>query len=153
MSGISSELADRIVAAHADRYPEATPEAVLLKLGEELGELMRAVNTGRGSVAEEIADVLGVLLVFAGRFLPELELEEITAAKHRRVVERWASGRRDPNEEDETSEFWRAVAARAVGRQQTVEVVIDVDPSIAEKGLSELAAAMRGWGNEARRFA
>lgn len=98
MRGISNDLADRIVEAHVARYPDATPAEVLLKLGEELGELMRAENTGRGSVAEEVADVLGVLLVYVGRFYPELVVEEITAAKHRVVVERWNAGRRDPNE-------------------------------------------------------
>lgn len=45
MRGISHDIAERIVDAHVDRYPDATPEAVLLKLGEEVGELMRAVNT------------------------------------------------------------------------------------------------------------
>lgn len=102
MRGISHDLAERIVDAHVDRYPDTTPEAVLLKLGEEVGELMRAVNTGRGSVPEELADVLGVTLTFAGRFYPELVVEEILSAKHRVVVERWRSGRVDPNETTST---------------------------------------------------
>ena len=121
MRGISHDLAERIVDAHVDRYPDATPEAVLLKLGEEVGELMRAVNTGRGSVAEELADILGVTLTFAGRFYPELVVEEVLSAKHRVVVERWRSGRVDPNE-------------------GTVEVVIEVDGAPA-KGAIEAAIA------------
>ena len=122
MRGISDDLAERIVDAHADRYPTATPEAVLLKLGEEVGELMSAVNTGRGSVAEELADVLGVTLTFAGRFFPELVIEEILAAKHRIVVDRWRAGRIDPNEE-------------------TAEVVIEVDVAGWVEGAERLVDA------------
>jgi NTP pyrophosphatase (non-canonical NTP hydrolase) len=83
-----------ISAAYADQYTiERTDDWLLLKLTEELGELIQAVltSTGRGrsrgltekeqhqAIAHELADVIGMCLIYAHR--KQIDVEQAITDK------------------------------------------------------------------------
>lgn len=78
------DLAKEIIRKHGvDRYP--SPEAKLLKLAEEVGELVREFNKGWGShefdvnkFAKEYADVGLTLYQIGNHFYLNLEDEMLT---------------------------------------------------------------------------
>lgn len=70
----TSRLQDRTAAWHAARYPNHDMWRVLVKAGEELGELDRAIigqdegREGRGDILQEAAQTILVIYTLIGRF-------------------------------------------------------------------------------------
>ena len=71
-----SEIQLEVVLTHLEHRPHSTVEGLFFKLVEEIGELSRALNTGRGSVEDEAGDVGIVLLSLLGVHLG-LDFEEV----------------------------------------------------------------------------
>lgn len=82
-------LQARLVSWHEERFPQADPVKVALKLNEEAGEVASAVlglvgsdsATGKGDVAEECGDVLIAILVLLGRWFPHVDVVSEAFAK------------------------------------------------------------------------
>lgn len=71
-----STLSNLALRWHLTKWPEATELEVAMKLCEESAEVGKIVNSGgtRGDIGQEMADVLGVLVVLWLRYHPELNL-------------------------------------------------------------------------------
>ena len=79
-----NQLEKRINKWHRETFPNATRKAVLLKLCEEMMELVEAISSGNDEwILNELSDVINVGIAFEGRYTTlKHGLHRWVAAKH-----------------------------------------------------------------------
>jgi hypothetical protein len=83
--GGPATLQHRAAAWHRQAAPTSCAVLVALKGCEEVGEVARAFH-GRGSVADEAADVVLAMMVLVGRWYPERDLLAMVEEKLDRMI-------------------------------------------------------------------
>ncbi|MDQ2729780.1 MAG: hypothetical protein M3Y91_18405, partial [Actinomycetota bacterium] len=78
-------LQQRAAAWHRQVAPRSSAVLVALKGCEEVGEVARAFH-GRGSVADEAADVVLAMMVLVGRWYPDRDLLAVAEEKLDRMI-------------------------------------------------------------------